>query len=473
MNKDAESEPRTLTRRRFLGASAATLAAPYLLSSCVGGQTSKPNFLFIMADDMPKWMLAHMPTVLGGIGAQGMVFENFYVAQPLCSPNRATFLTGRYPHNHRLLTNAAAAKTFHERGLDQNTVATDLKSMAGYKTALIGKYFNATGASSERNYVPAGWDRWVSLASAHNPTILANIDGTWGDTGVSTTGETRWLSDHADTFIRANEDGPWLCVLSLRAPHGPYTPSAASEHYADDIPLRRTESFGEPDADGGVSDKPSKLRRKALSAERIAKIEATQEGMLEELQDVDREVGRLLDVISSTNQAERTYIIFTSDNGFLFGEHRLVGKDLAYKEASTLPLVVRGPGVAPGSKSDAAASMVDVRATLANLAGVAGDVAHDGRSLAALLSGTPATWRKRLLVESPPYKQDAGWFALFDPPHIYVEWSTGAKELYDLAADPAELKSLHSSRPELAITYSSRLAALKTAQGDALREAET
>jgi len=437
----------------------------------VGGQRSKPNFLFIIVDDMPKSMLEHMPTVLGRIGAEGMVFENFYAAQPLCSPNRATFLTGRYPHNHRLQTNVAAAKTFHESGLDQNTVATDLKSMAGYKTALIGKYLNATGGS-ERDYVPPGWDRWVSLASAHNPTILANIDGTWADTGVSTTGEARWLSDHADSFIRANEDGPWFCVLSLRAPHGPYTPSADSEHYAYYIPLRRTESFGEPDGDGGVSDKPKELRRKALSAARIAKIEATQEGMLEELQDVDREVGRLLDVISSTNQAERTYIIFTSDNGFLLGEHRLVGKDLPYKEASILPLVVRGPGVAPASKCEAAASMVDVRATLANLAGVAGDVAHDGRSLAALFSGTPATWRQRLLLESPPYKKNVGWFALFEPPHIYVEWSTGAKELYDLAADPAELRSLHASRPELVITYSTRLAALKTAQGDALREAE-
>ena len=117
--------------------------------------------------------------------------------------------------------------------------------------------------------------------------------------------------------------------------------------------------------------------------------------------------------------------------------------------------------------------MVDVRATLANLAGVAGDVAHDGRSLAALFSGTPpTTWRARLLFESPPYGTDVGWFALYEPPHIYVEWSTGAKELYDLVADPGELKSLHASRPELVMTYSSRLAALKTAQGDALRQAE-
>ena len=156
----------------------------------------------------------------------------------------------------------------------------------------------------------------------------------------------------------------------------------------------------------------------------------------------------------------------------MLGENRQMGKDEPYEASAKLPLVVRGPGVEVGSSSGALASMVDVRATLTNLAGVAGDVAHDGRSLSALFAGTPATWRQRLLFESPPHKKNVGWFALFEPPHIYVEWSTGAKELYDLVADPGELKSLHASRPELVITYSSRLAALKTAQGDALRQAE-
>ena len=116
--------------------------------------------------------------------------------------------------------------------------------------------------------------------------------------------------------------------------------------------------------------------------------------------------------------------------------------------------------------------MVDVRATLTNLAGVGGDVAYDGRSLAQLFSGTPATWRRRLLFESPPSGTSVGWYALYEPPHIYIEWTTGAKELYDLVANPGELSSLHASCPELVITYSSRLAALKTAQGDALRQAE-
>jgi N-acetylglucosamine-6-sulfatase len=470
MNKHAASQPRTLTRRRFLGVSGATLAAPYLLSSCVAGQTSKPNFLFIMLDDMAPWMLEHMPTVLGRISAEGMTFKNFYGAQPLCSPNRATFLTGRYPHNHTIINNDGAARQFREKRLDQDTFATQLKSAGGYKNGFVGKYFNGYAASSENRYVPPGWDYWVGLASDGNPTIRATVNGRWSDTGVSVSQEAKWLADHVDSFIRNNASVPWFCFYGPRAPHGPYTPSPASEHYADDIPLRRPANFNEPD---GMSDKPTGvgLSRTALTRRDIAKLERLQEGSLEELQDVDVQVDKLLDSLSTTGLLANTYVFFTSDNGFMLGENRQTGKNWPYEASAKLPLVIRGPGVDVGS-SGALASMVDVRATLANLAGVAGDVAYDGRSLADLFSGTHTTWRERLLFESPPYTTNVGWFALFEPPHIYVEWSTGAKELYDLVADPGELESLHASRPELVITYSSRLAALKTAQGDALRQAE-
>jgi hypothetical protein len=116
--------------------------------------------------------------------------------------------------------------------------------------------------------------------------------------------------------------------------------------------------------------------------------------------------------------------------------------------------------------------MAVVRATLENLAGVGGGAAYDGRSLTQLLSRTPATWRKRLLFERPPSGTSAGWYALYEPPHIYIEWTTGAKEIYGLVADPGELKSLHAGRPDLVSLYSGRLAALKKAQGDALRQAE-
>jgi N-acetylglucosamine-6-sulfatase len=475
MNKKERTMAMTLSRRDFLKVGGVTIAGTALLGACAQDDLAKPNLLVIMTDDMSRWMLNFMSTVQERMIVDGMEFKQFYAAVPLCSPDRASFLTGQYPHNHQLLTNIAAARTFHESGLDKNTLATDLRSGASYKTALIGKYLNAYNAFSEGDYVPAGWDHWVGLANADNPTIIANIDGTWSDTGVSTTEEIRWLSDHADSFIRANENGPWFCLLSVRAPHGPYTPSADSAHYADDIPLRRSESFDEPDADG-MSDKPLGLRwRDALTAEKIAEIEAIQEGALEELQDVDKEVGRLLDIISSTNQAERTYVFFTSDNGFLLGEHRIVDKNLAYQEASILPLVVRGPGVASGSKCDALTSMVDLRATLTNLAGVAGSYAYDGRALTPLLSNNglaPGAWRKRLLFEAPGFKETLGWHALHDARYVYVEWTNGEKELYDMVADPSQLDSIHESRSDLVSQYSAQLAALKSAKGAALRRAE-
>jgi N-acetylglucosamine-6-sulfatase len=415
-----------------------------------------------------------MPTVMERIGGQGLTFENFYSAQPLCSPNRASFLTGRYPHNHTVIDNDGAARQFREKQLDQDTFATRLKNAAGYKMGFVGKYFNGYAASTENRYIPPGWDYWVGLASDSSLTIRANVNGRWSDTGVSVRQESKWwLADHVDSFIRNNAGVPWFCFFGPRGPHSPYTPSAESEHYADDIPLRRPVNFNEPD---GMGDKPRgvDLRRAALSEKEMADLEVKQEGSLEELQDIDAQVGRLLDTLHTTGQLASTYVFFTSDNGFMLGENRQRGKNWAYEASAELPLVMRGPGVGAGTTTSALASMVDVRTTLANLAGVAGDdVAYDGRSLAQLFSGTtPATWRKRLLFERPPSGTSVGWYALYEPPHIYIEWTTGAKELYDLVADPGELESLHASRPELVSRYSPRLAGLKAAQGEALRQAE-
>jgi arylsulfatase A-like enzyme len=470
LNRDAKSQPKTLTRRRFLGVSGATVAGTLLFGSRGAGQSAKPNFLVIMTDDMAKWMLEHMPITRERIGAQGLTFENFYGAQPLCSPNRATHLTGRYPHNHKIINNDASARRFRETRLDQDTFATQLKSPGGYKNGFVGKYFNGYANLGERHYVPPGWDYWVGLASDSNLTILANVNGTWTDTRVSVRQEAKWLADHVDTFMRNNAGVPWFCFYGPRGPHTPYTPSAESEHYADDIPLRRPGNFNEPD---GMGDKPTGvgLRTTALTASAIAGLEVKQEGSLEELRDIDAQVGRLLDTLQATGQLANTYVLFTSDNGFMLGENRQTGKNWAYEASAELPLVVRGPGVGVGT-TNALSSMVDVRATLANLAGVGGDAAYDGRSLAPLFSGTPATWRKRLLFERPRSGTGVGWYALYEPPHVYIEWTTGAKELYDLAADPGELKSLHASRPELVRLYSPRLAALKTARDAALRQAE-
>jgi N-acetylglucosamine-6-sulfatase len=280
--------------------------------------------------------------------------------------------------------------------------------------------------------------------------------------------EAKWLADHVVNFIEGTE--PWFCFYGPRAPHVPHTPSAASEHYADDIPLRRPVNFNEPD---GMADKPTGvgLNLRALTTTKIAEIETHQEGMLEELQDVDAQVGRLLDALDAGGKLANTYVFFTSDNGMMLGENRQRSKNWAYEASAELPLLLRGPGVGTGT-TNTLASIVDVRATLANLAGIAGDVDYDGRSLASLFSTTPSTWRKRLLFERPPSGSSVGWYALYEPPHIYIEWTTKAKELYDLATDPGELQSQHATKPSLVRQFSSQLASMKTAKGDALRAAE-
>ena len=222
-----------------------------------------------------------------------------------------------------------------------------------------------------------------------------------------------------------------------------------------------------------MADKPTGvgLRRTALTTTDIADLETNQEGMLEELQDVDAQVGRLLNTLEARGQLANTYVFFTSDNGFMLGENRQRSKNWAYQESAELPLLLRGPGVGAG-KTDDLTSIVDIRATLTNLAGTAGDVGYDGRSLASLFANTPSTWRKRLLIERPPVGTKPGWYALHEPPYIYIEWTTQAKELYDLATDPGELQSQHATKPSLVSQFSSNLASMKTAQGDALRAAE-
>lgn len=136
MNKAAENQTKTLTRRRFLGIGGATLAGTILLGARTNSVT-QPNMLLIMTDDMSKWMLDHMPIVRQRMAAEGVTFDGFYSAQPLCSPNRASFLTGHYPHNHTLVNNGAAARQFREKRLDQDTFATALKSTAGYRTGFL------------------------------------------------------------------------------------------------------------------------------------------------------------------------------------------------------------------------------------------------------------------------------------------------------------------------------------------------
>ena len=412
------------------------------------------NILWIITDDQMRSTLETMDRTWKRLALKGVRFDRGYSAMPWCGPARASILTSRYAHHHLCHTNMTHPP-FVRQGLDQDTVATRLER-AGYDTGYFGKYMN--GLDQEPEYVAPGWDRWVTLV---------------GDEGkVSIGGEPRVLASPRDVdgfvgtrlrrFIRRHESsGPWFAVFAPTTPHDPYTPSAEHAQDFDGVGWDPP-SFNETD----LTDKPTWLRD--LPLQDGARMRRTYEGKLEELQDLDDQVGRVLDVLWKTGQLERTWIFFVSDNGYLLGEHRLFRKEQPYEESAGIPFVVRGPGVEPVT-SDALVSQVDLMPTALAIAGLDPDAgrALDGRSmLPHLASGDWTGWRQRLLVENTNLE----WAMVREGSTAYVEHhGAGEWELYDLDNDPHQ----RASRNDADVTaWSAKAGALRQARGTALRSLE-
>jgi len=452
-----------LTRREALAIGGATATAAIFGGLGSARTEKRPNFLVVLTDDQPKHTLRRgMPKVVERVAAKGMTFERGYALCPWCGPARATLLTGLCAHNHGCTDNTTHPP-FHERGLDLDTVATRLHA-AGYYTGLFGKYLNGYG-QRKPFYVPPGWSRWVALL--HNPNqyeeVRANVDGREVVPGLGPEYETRWMTDKTLNFIRNNAGVPWMAWYAPNSPHKTYTPTPRSEHLFDGVHPRDVPFVIERD----MSDKPRWMQD--LPPVDLEKARTILEGKLEELRDLDHELGRVLTTLRDTGQRERTYVIFTTDNGYMLGEHRLFHKEQPYEESSCLPFLVRGPGIAPGSASLAFASHLDLMPTVCELAG-APQEGLDGRSLLPLFNGdTPPNWRKRLLVEHP----NEGWDMLREGSVAYVERDEGFRELYDLATDPYQERNVYDAvAPEERSRLGTLLGAMKTASADELRNLE-
>ena len=412
------------------------------------------NVLWIITDDQMRSTLRTMDKTWRRLVGKGVRFRRGYSAMPLCGPARASILTSRYPHDHGCITNRTH-QPFVARGHDGDTVATRIRS-AGYDTGYFGKYMN--GFVSTPQYVAPGWGRWV-------PTV--GLDGR-----VSVDGEVRDVGSQkaADAFAarrlrgfveRHRDTGPWFAVWAPSSPHSPYTPSPEHRHDFDDVTWDPP-ALNETD----MSDKPTWLRN--LPPQDRARMRGMLEGKLEELQDLDDQVDRLLDVLWRTDQLDRTWIFFVSDNGYLLGEHRLALKEHPYEESAGIPYVVRGPGVEPGT-SDAFVSQVDLMPTTLAIAGLDPDAGRElsGRSmLEPLRTGDWSAWRRRLLVENP----ELGWAMLRQDSRAYIEhYERDEWELYDLATDPHQL----ASRRNADVTrLSARLTLMRRARGRTLRDLE-
>ncbi|MGH6943419.1 MAG: sulfatase family protein, partial [Geminicoccaceae bacterium] len=338
------------------------VAAAVTLCLCLGAlpaaaaaNAAKPNIVLILTDDEDVAAHAFMPKTKALIEDQGTRFANFFVSYSWCCPSRASILRGQYAHNTQVFSNEpplGGFEKFHARGLERSTLATWLEA-AGYRTAMIGKYLNRY--VPERDGVPPGWDDWYVGGNAH-----PSYDYTLNENGRLVHYGKRPEDYLNDVLTRkavqvvhdaAAADEPlFLYVL----PYSPHSPSVAAPRHLGmfkDAPLPRTPAFDEPDVGG----KPILIRSLPhLDDERIASLRDEYRRRLASLQGVDDMVERIVDALKAAKMLESTYVIYSSDNGFHLGEHRLpAGKDTAYEEDIRVPMVMRGPGVPKGGRIDA------------------------------------------------------------------------------------------------------------------------
>ena len=413
----------------------------------------RPNIVLIVTDDQRWDTLTAMPSVRRLLMENGVVFRSAFTTTPSCCPARVSILTGEYSHTSGVLDGTVAdppggAPAFE----DVSTIATWLDN-AGYRTGLVGKYLNDY-AELPTGYVPPGWDEWFALADP-TPQIRyydfsLNENGTIVRYGHDPEDySTRVLARKAVDFVEG--DGPFFLYLAPMAPHPPSMPDP-SDLGAPVASWTPSPAFDE----GDMSDKPGRRPGRVDRAE----ASALRDDMLRSLRGVDRAVEAVWAAIDAAGRSDDTYFIFTSDNGFLWGEHRRIGKHWPYEESIRIPLVIRPPGRRPTRFVDDLVVNLDIAPTIADLAGVRMGLPPEGQSLVRLLAGSERGTRDRFVIEFlgfapgiPPY------VGLRTDRYVYVDYGDVGRELYDLRADPHQLTNLLAdggSRHAVAIARSLR-----------------
>jgi arylsulfatase A-like enzyme len=402
--------------------------------------STRPSILIVLTDDETAEALPTMPNVRDLLTTHGVRFTQAYVSNPLCSPSRAAILAGTYSHTNDVYRNHppdGGAPSFHDNGADDDTLPVWLHR-AGYHTGLFGKYLNLY----KGEYVPRGWDTFLAGAGYYG----GNLYGTETLTFDQTTYLPRELANRTADFIRETPaDQPFFAYFAPSTPHK----RAVPEHrYAKtEVSVRVRANVNEAD----VSDKPKFIRQlPRLTAKERRKLKTFRNRQLRALITTDDDVGRLVDVLAETDRLHDTIIVFLSDNGQMWGAHRLPPgeKRLPYREASKMPLVMRYDAEISPHIENSLIGNVDLAPTLADLAGVP-HPRTDGLSFAERLRdpAAPAP-RKHLVLESWDPEPDGvntikvpGFCGIRTTRRLYARYQTGAEELYDTGHDPYELRN--------------------------------
>jgi N-acetylglucosamine-6-sulfatase len=468
-----------------LAAASAALTLSALLAVQSGSSAvaqARPNVLMLMTDDQTVESLRVMTNVNALLARQGVTFANSFASFPLCCPSRATYITGQYGHNHAIMGNAAPAGGYDKLAPTHANTLPAWLQRAGYTTVHVGKYLNGYGVARPLE-VPAGWTEWYGST---DPSTYRFYNYTLNENGRLVTYGTGAANYQADVYNRKAVDivrrlapaaKPFFLSVAFLAPHsgGPRdsddpanqaTPSPAPRHrnVLANQPLPAPPSLNEAD----VSDKPAAIRnRRVIPTARLNAIRENYQQRLESLLAVDEAVRDILSALEATGELNRTLILFTADNGFFHGEHRVpAGKVLVYEPSVRVPLLMRGPGVPRGAQRSNLVANVDLAATILDAANASPLGRRlDGRSLLPFARDPLFRSGRDILLETP------GYSAIRTPRHVFVQHSTGEQELYDLTADPHQLTSLHADPrfAPLKADLGARLARLRTCAGDSCR----
>lgn len=429
----------------------------------------RPNVVLVLADDLDG-SVYRRSTLDSAWAPEGTSFANALVTTSLCCPSRASIFRGQYAHNTGLVSNlnkdpGGGAKFFRESGLEDQTLATLLQD-AGYETWFGGKYLNGyEEAGGWEGQVPPGWDHW----QAYLDDSVINRNGTV----IGFEGHyTDWLSGEAARYIegRQGSSRPFFMQVSTMDTHTPLVIPGRHQDAYPDARAPRPPSFNEAD----VSDKPAWIRGKdPLREKEVARFDRLQGLRLRSaltLEDLSRDV---VSALSRTDQLNDTYLIFTSDNGYHMGIHRIRGaKWTPYTEAHEVPFVVRGPDVPKDESFDELVANTDIAPTVLDLAESSPPDWMDGRSFVPFLDGkAPDTWRSSILIEGVggTYYDRPGYSGVRREDDVFVEYATGDTEYYDLIKDPYQLENRPEGAPK---RIEGDLKALKSCSGDTCREAE-
>lgn len=391
----------------------------------------RPNILVIVTDDQRVDTMEAMPKTSRIFAENGVTFTNAYATTPLCCPSRASIMTGMYAHNHNVETQTRAGST-----LDVGLTLQHHLAEAGYYTGFIGKWLN-------------GWNLAVSPPYLNEVAIFTSAGIAYTDADWNVDGKVRTIPGYSTDFMtkrstgfieraETEDDVPWFLVMTPPQPHSPFQPE---RRFADERFSRweAPPNVGEDDK----SDKPSWVATKKAERYHGRRLRTKQ---LRTLRSVDSMVAKTFRAMVDNGEAANTLAVFTSDNGYLWGEHGIVNiKRYPYTMSVQVPLYLRWPGhVIAGTTDERFAGNIDIAPTALEAAGLVDRLPDlDGRSLLQPSS------RQRILLE---YWEGDGtplstWASIRSLDYQYIEYygefgTVTYREYYDLVDDPYQLENL-------------------------------